>query len=135
MSLSPGYQAYALEILGRAAPVTAKTMFGGAGLYLDGLIFGLLDDDRVYFKADATNAERFDAHGADWFHPYGDERTMPYREVPVEVLEDPDELRGWIDAAVAIARAKKAAKAGAAKKKAPAKKAAAPKSKVRRPRA
>ncbi len=110
MPLSPDYRAYALEQLERAAPVTAKTMFGGAGLYLDGLIFGLLDDDRTFFKADETNAVLFDAHGTDWFHPYGDERTMPYREVPVEVLEDPDELRGWIEAAVEIAKRKKAAK-------------------------
>jgi DNA transformation protein len=116
--LSPDYRAHALEQLERAAPVTAKTMFGGAGLYLEGLILGLLDNDRTFFKADETNAARFDAHDMDWFHPYGDERTMPYREVPVEVMEDPEELRAWIDSAVAIAAKKKAAK--------PAKKAKAP---------
>ncbi len=110
MPLSPDYRAHALEQLERAAPVTAKTMFGGAGIYLDGLIFGLLDNDRAFFKADETNAASFDAHEADWFHPYGDERTMPYREVPVEVMEDPEVLRVWIDAAVAIAAKKKAAK-------------------------
>src|SRR5262245_33614978 len=110
MPLTADYRTWALELLERAAPATAKSMFGGAALYYDGLIFGLLDDDRAFFKADATNAARFDAHGAEWFHPYGDERTMPYREVPVEVLEDPDELRAWIEGAVAIARAKKAAK-------------------------
>lgn len=122
MPLSPDYRAYALEQLERAAPVTAKTMFGGAGIYLEGLIFGLLDNDRTFFKADDTNAARFDAHEADWFHPYGDERTMPYREVPVEVMEDPEELRAWIDSAVAIAARKKAAKpAKPAKKASPAK--------------
>ncbi|MEP7011694.1 MAG: TfoX/Sxy family protein [Acidobacteriota bacterium] len=110
MPLSPDYRAYALEQLERAAPVTAKSMFGGAGIYLEGLIFGLLDNDRTFFKADETNAARFDAHEADWFHPYGDERTMPYREVPLEVMEDPEELRIWIDSAVAIAAKKKAAK-------------------------
>ncbi len=114
--LSSGYRAHALEQLERAGPVTAKSMFGGAGLYLDGLMFGLLDDDRTFFKADDTNAARFDACLADWFHPYGDERTMPYREVPVEILEDPDELRVWIDGAVAIAAKKKAGKAPGAKK-------------------
>jgi DNA transformation protein len=116
MPLSPDYRAYALEQLERAAPVTAKTMFGGAGLYLEGLIFGLLDNDRTFFKADETNAARFDAHDMDWFHPYGDERTMPYREVPLEVMEDPDELRVWIDSSVAIAAKKKAAKAPGAKR-------------------
>ncbi len=110
MPLSPDYRAHVLEQLECAGPVTAKSMFGGAGLYLDSLLFGLLDDDRAFFKADETNAARFDAHLSDWFHPYGDERTMPYREVPVEVLEDPDELRLWIDGAAAIAAKKKAAK-------------------------
>lgn len=116
MPLSPDYRAHALEQLERAAPVTAKNMFGGAGIYLDGLIFGLLDNDRAFFKADDTNAASFDAHDMDWFHPYGDERTMPYREVPVEVMEDPDELRVWIDAAVAIAVKKKAAKTSGGKR-------------------
>jgi DNA transformation protein and related proteins len=121
MPLSPAYRAHAMEQLERAASVSAKTMFGGAGIYLDGLIFGLLDNDRTFFKADDTNAALFDAHEMDWFHPYGDERTMPYREVPVEVMEDPEELRTWIDSAVAIAAKKKAAK--------PAKKAKNPRAK------
>ena len=110
MPISADYRAYILELLERAAPVTAKSMFGGAGLYLDGLIFGLLDDDRTFFKADSTNAADYDARELPWFHPYGDERTMPYREVPIDVLEDSDELRGWITKAVEIARKKKAAK-------------------------
>lgn len=125
MPLSPAYRAYALEQLERAAPVVAKSMFGGVGLYLDGLIFGLLDDDRTFMKADETNAALFDATEAEWFRPYGDERTMPYREVPVEVMEDPDELRVWIDSAVAIAVKKKAGKPVKKKAKAPGAKRAA----------
>ena len=34
-------------------------MFGGFGVYLDGLMFALLLDDRVYIKVDEVSVGRF----------------------------------------------------------------------------
>lgn len=108
MAVTPGYRSFVVEQLERIAPITAKSMFGGVGLYAREHFFALIDDDRLYFKVDDTNQPDFERAGMEPFRPYGDERTMPYYEVPLEVLEDPDRLRPWVEKAVEVAeRAKR----------------------------
>ena len=62
-------------------------MFGGAGLYHDGLFFGLIDDDALYLKVDDSNRIDFEARGKGPFRPFPDrpEAVMNYYEVPGEV--------------------------------------------------
>ena len=52
---------YLVELLAPLGPVTAKRMFGGFGLYLDGLMFAIIVDDSLYLKADAENRATFAA--------------------------------------------------------------------------
>lgn len=115
MPVSPEYREFALEQLGRIAPVTARSMFGGVGIYQDGLFFALMDDDALYFKVDDTNRPDFEAVGSGPFSPVmGDTvMVMQYYRVPEELLEDPDRLRPWMHAAIDVAmraRRKKAPK-------------------------
>ena len=107
MAVSPEYRAWVLELLGRVGPVTARAMFGAVGLYLDGLMFGLIDDDSVYFKADEATRAEFEAAGSRPFRPFGDARPMPYFELPPDALEDPDRLRLWTERALGAARRRK----------------------------
>jgi DNA transformation protein len=80
-------------------------MFGGVGIYAADLFFALLDDDTLYFKVDDTTRGQFEAHGMEPFRPYGEGgEVMQYYEVPEEVLEDPEVLRSWVEAAVEVAR-------------------------------
>lgn len=80
-------------------------MFGGVGLYADGCMFALIDDDMVYLKADDLSRERFLAAGSVPFAPYGDGGPiMSYYAIPAEVLADPDALRPWVELAVAAAQ-------------------------------
>ena len=44
-----------VELLQPLGPVQAKAMFGGFGIYLKGLMFGLVADDTLYFKVDEKN--------------------------------------------------------------------------------
>lgn len=113
MPVSLEYRAWALEQLGRVRPVTSRRMFGGVGVYADGLFFALMDDDRLFLKTDDVNRPDFEARGMGPFRPYGpdDERSMAYHELPGELLEDPDALRSWVDAAVEVARRAKTKKA------------------------
>lgn len=104
MPVSPEYREWVLEQLRRAGPVTARGMFGGVGLYLDGVFFALIADDTLYLKVDGATRGRFEAAGTGPFRPYGDERVMQYYEVPPEVLEDRDRLPDWVHEAVAVAR-------------------------------
>lgn len=101
------FRDFALEQLRRATPatITHRAMFGGVGVYADGLFFALMDDDVVYFKVDETNRPDFERHGMRPFLPYGDpDRPMRYWQLPGEVLEEPAELARWVERAVEVAR-------------------------------
>jgi DNA transformation protein len=118
MAVSPEYREFVLEQLGRVAPVTARSMFGGVGIYQNGLFFALMDDDSLYFKVDDTNRPDFEAVGSGPFNPGGDpSMVMQYYLVPEELVEDPDRLRPWMDAAVNVALRARARKRPASKPK------------------
>lgn len=104
MAVSPAYRAFVLEQLGRVRPVTARSMFGGVGIYADGLFFALIADDVLYLKTDDANRPAFAAAGMEAFRPSGHGAAMGYHRLPGELLEDPDRLRPWVDDAVEVAR-------------------------------
>ena len=98
-------------------------MFGGQGIYRDGLMFGLVADGDVYLKADGEAAALFGAAGSEPFRyeKAGRAVTMSYYRLPDQALDDPDALVRWAGIAFECAR-----RAGAAKRK--------PKKISRRPR-
>ena len=105
MAVTPEYREFVLEQLGRVAPVTSRAMFGGVGIYSDGLFFGLMDNDALYLKVDDGNRGAFEAAGTRPFDPYGDgQHIMQYYELPADLLEDADRLRPWVEGAIAVAR-------------------------------
>lgn len=107
MSVSQTYLDAVMDQIGQVAPVTSKRMFGGAGLYSDGLFFAVLDNDRLYFKVDDSNRDDFVEAGMGPFRPFPDrpDYMMQYYELPAGVLDDPDALVHWLAKAVAVARA------------------------------
>lgn len=119
MPVSLEYLDYIIDQLKAFGPVTAKRMFGGAGLYHQGLFFGLIADDALYFKVDDANRKDYTDAGMGPFKPFGS-YAMGYYEVPVDVLEDPDELALWARKAFEAngKKVKKKAKAKKVKKKA-----------------
>ena len=107
MSVSNEYLDYVVDQIGCIGEGAARKMFGGVGLYHDGLFFGLIASDILYFKVDDENRREYQAAGAKPFQPYGGESySMSYYEVPVDVLEDVDKLRVWAAGAVAAAARK-----------------------------
>lgn len=109
MPVSPEYREWVLEQLRPLGTVTGRSMFGAYSLYLDGVIFGLIDDDTVFFRTDDSNRAQFEAAGMNPFRPFGEDGSaMKYHEVPAEVLEDRDRLREWaLQAADASRRGKR----------------------------
>jgi TfoX/Sxy family transcriptional regulator of competence genes len=65
MAVSDSYRDFVLEQLGRVMPVTGKSMFGGMGLYAEGLFFALIAEDRLYFKVDDTTRSDFERLGME----------------------------------------------------------------------
>ncbi|MCL4180215.1 MAG: TfoX/Sxy family protein [Verrucomicrobia bacterium] len=103
MAYSKGYRDFVVEQLGRIAPVTARSMFGGVGLYAQGLFFALIAEDRLYFKVDDTTRRDFERLGMEPFRPFGEENAMGYYEVPGDVLEDVAQLETWMRKAIDVA--------------------------------
>ena len=106
MPNSEGFKDYITGQLAGLPHITMRNMFGGTGIYSDGLFFALIADDTLYLKVDDSNRSFFVAEGMDAFRPYDDERTMNYYEVPVDVVEDADALAVWAARSVEITRRK-----------------------------
>ena len=105
MAVSDEFLEYVLEQLTDWAEVQARRMFGGAGLYCQGRMFGLIADDVLYLKVSNLNRDDFKKAGSHPFQPYPHKKTtMPYWEIPDEVLEDRDELASWAEKALAVAK-------------------------------
>ncbi|HEX3232876.1 MAG TPA: TfoX/Sxy family protein [Gemmatimonadales bacterium] len=106
MSVSPSFRSFVIDQLQRtAAGIRARSMFGGVGIYAADLFFALLDDDTLYFKVDETTRGEFEARGMGPFRPLGEQgELMQYYQVPAEVLEDAEQLRPWVAAAIDVAR-------------------------------
>jgi DNA transformation protein len=103
MAFSKGYRDFVVEQLERVAPVTAKSMFGGVGLYAQGLFFALIAEDRLYFKVDDLTRPDFERLGMEPFRPFGEAHAMGYYEVPADVLEDAAQLAPWMKKAIDVA--------------------------------
>ncbi len=102
------------EHLAPLGPVVIKRMFGGGGVFLDGLMFGLVSDEALYLKADDGNRAAFVAEGLAPFtyaKLAGTATLHSYWQAPERLLDEPDELRAWArDAYAAARRSKKPAK-------------------------
>lgn len=125
MPLSPGFTEYVLELLQDFGGIEAKRMFGGAGLYRDGVMFGLLDDDAVFFRVDdALQAELAAQGSVPWVYSMkrdGAVREMGYWRMPETAADDPDEAVAIARRSLAAAVARKAERAVKPKKAAKAK--------------
>lgn len=95
MSTSPEYAAYVLDQLSEAGAVTHRKMFGGVGIYIDGIFCALIaSSNTFYLRVGPKNIEDFKQAGMQQF-PAKKGAGMPYYEVPEEVLEDPSTLGEW----------------------------------------
>ena len=110
MAISDEFVDYVIDQLSAWGDVSARKMFGGAGLYCDGTMFGLIADDVAYLKVDDSNREDFVKAGSLPFDPYPDKAkttVMSYYEIPADVLESRDLLAEWAERSLAVARKKK----------------------------
>ena len=95
-------------------PVTVRRMFGGAGIWSDGLMFALEFDGVVYLRIDEASLADFEREGSKPF-VYPRAKTpgkigRPSRSfwrLPERLYDDPDELALWAKRALGIAERKK----------------------------
>ena len=97
MANSNDFVAFVLEQMSTFGPINAKRMFGGHGLYLDGLMFALIDDDRLYLKVDDQTRTDFVAKQTKPFtyQRKGEAASLSYYEAPSEVFDDKADMLVW----------------------------------------
>ena len=99
------FVSFITELMQAIGPVSAKKMFGGYGIFLEGLMFGIVVDDVLYFKVDRDTESKFTARGLEAFKYYkqGKEIKMSYYQAPEEVFDDSEEMRIWANMAYSSA--------------------------------
>lgn len=120
MAISPNFRNYLEDQLRGLSGLHFRPMFGGLGIYCEGLFFAIAADDALYFKVDAQNRPHFERHGMKAFQPFADRpATMQYFEVPAGILEQREMLADWVRAALGVAQRAQAKRKKAARSSSP----------------
>ncbi len=103
---------YVVEIMSAWATVSARKMFGGYGLYRDGVMFALIVEDELFFKADALNVAHFKREESHPFAYRSKDRIVQvsYWSAPAACLESPLEMSVWCQLGFAAALRSRSAK-------------------------
>ena len=99
------FASYVVDLMQSMGPVRAKKMFGGYGIFLDGLMFALIADGTLYLKADKESESEFKSMGLDVFtyKKKGRDTSLSYYMAPEDTLEDPDQMTAWANKAYGAA--------------------------------
>ena len=94
------FKDFVLDQLQELDDVEARRMFGGFGLYQDETFFGIIHRGRLYFKIDDTTVAEYRKRKMKPFRPNARQTLKSYYQVPVDIIEDADELREWAKKAI-----------------------------------
>ena len=124
MSNAAGLIAHCTELLSALGPVRVRRMFGGEGIYVDGLFLALIAGDTLFLKTDETSRRAFEAAGSQPFAfetARGTRAVLGYWRAPDEAMESAAAMLPWARLARASALQAAAARRPAAGRKAAAK--------------
>jgi DNA transformation protein and related proteins len=101
------FQDHLAELFATLGNVAFRKMFGGLGIFKDGLMFALVAEDALYMKADDATTPAYAAEGSGPFvyaGMRGKAMPMPYWRVPERLLDEPEEFAEWARKAFAAAQ-------------------------------
>ena len=132
--MSDDFVDYVMELFGPFGTVAARRMFGGHGLFLDGLMFAMVSGDTLYLKADEMNLIEFEQAGCEVFGyaRKGKRAALNFFRAPEDAMESPELMLPWARSAYAAALRANAKKLVAAQAQA-ARESAQPKPVKKRP--
>jgi DNA transformation protein len=112
------------ELFAPFGPVTVKRMFGGAGIWSDGLMLALEFDGAIFMRVDEASIPDFEREGSKPFvYPRAKtpgrvgRASRSFWRLPERLYDDPDELAVWARRAHTIAEQKKFKPRSAMKRK------------------
>ena len=88
---------YLQELFADFGAVSARAMFGGHGLYHDGVMFAVAFEDGLYLKVDSQTQASFEAEGCAPFIYRQTEKplVMSYWSAPEAALDSPQAMLPW----------------------------------------
>ena len=104
MAVSEEFLTFILDQLSEFGEVDTKRMFGGVGIFKEGLMFGMIGGNSFRLKVDESNQKDYEEKGMKPFSSEKKKKGMPYWEVPPDVLENRTELAKWAEKSFAIAK-------------------------------
>jgi len=101
LAIAKHFLTQTLSQLSQVAPVYYKRLFNEVGLYHQGQLFGLVVEDRVYFRVDDSSVMPYRARGMEPLRPKSAQGPdSHFYQLPADVLNNPPELTFWLRAAV-----------------------------------
>ncbi len=106
MVASDSFTEFLREELAPLGRVTMRRMFGKTSVFCDGLMFGMVTNDTLYFRVDDDNREIFKEAKSDPppnYEKQGRTIDLSFWCAPERLLDEPDELVRWARIALAAA--------------------------------
>jgi DNA transformation protein len=106
MANTPDFIAHVLELMRPSGRATARAMFGGHGVYLDGLIVAIVVGDTLYFKTDDQTRPAYTERSLEPFSyatKGGSLYAMSYHRAPEEAVEAAPAMQVWLRPALGAA--------------------------------
>ena len=107
MVASASFAEFLREQLAPLGAISMRRMFGKTGVFCQGVMFGMVTDDTLFFRVDDGNREAFKEAAALPPLNYakrGELIDLSFWRAPDRLLDEPEELLSWGRAALAAAR-------------------------------
>lgn len=116
--MSESFARYLRDLFAELGPVSLRKMFGGQGLYHEGVIIGLVIGDELFLKTDAITRSAFEQAGGEPFVYLGKGKpvVMSYLSPPAEAMESAQSMEPWARLAWEAALRKRAGEKPTAKR-------------------
>ena len=97
MSEQQEFATHIVDLLAPFSPCEAKRMFGGYGIFHQGLMIALIADGSLYLKADTQTQGEFEEQGSTRFSYYKKEKEFKlcYYLAPEEFFENSEACQRW----------------------------------------
>ena len=99
MAADKDFLNHVMDLLDPLYGISNRAMFGCFGIFHEGDMFALITNSGLHFKVNETNLTAYQEAGSKQF------KSMPYYEVPADVLEDRIKLLEWANISIAIGHA------------------------------
>ena len=99
MNSEKEFAEHVIELMNEFGEVSAKRMFGGYGIFREGLMFALIADSRHYLKVDPENQAEFEKRDQEPFTYLRKDREaqLSYFSCPDEAFQTPRVMNQWAE--------------------------------------